>query len=148
VERIVRNISFCLAFLFLMGCDGDPYSGFGAICTEGHPAVAHARSLSQEQLALLYSEMFRLREENMESRVEYGRFGDPIPENLEFLNAANIRPNDHEPKIMLAGCMDEYIFLRFSAADAENPGIVLTWAAGTRENPYAQGKQVLWTVKQ
>ena len=80
----VWTLLVAAAFL-LVGCD--PYSGFGAICSEGHPAVARARSLSQEQLSFLYAEIFRLRAENgAPSMMEYS--GAEIPQNLRFLEAA------------------------------------------------------------
>ena len=76
--------------------------------------------------------------------AEYGASGEPVPKNLEFLQAPRIRPSDYSPNIMLAGCMNSYIYLRFSDPDSDEPGIVLTWAAGTREEPYRTGEQVLW----
>ena len=141
----VKSNSCVLLFLALVGlggCDRDPYSGFGAVCTEGHPAVALARSLTPAQRSLVYSEIYRLRAENGQNSVEYGAFGTDVPENLQFLKAARIRPSDEN--IMLAGCMDEYIYLRFSGPDTENPGIVLSWAAGTVQSPYNTESEVLW----
>ena len=143
----MKNIWLLIFSLCFTGCDGDPYSGFGSICTEGHPAVAHARSLSEEQLSFLYKEMFRLRKENEGKSIEYGHFGQPIPNNLQFLKAVRIRPNEYKPNIMLAGCMDEYIYLKFTGQEEKTQNITLTWAAGTNENPYAVGKQVLWSAK-
>ncbi|MFW5425962.1 MAG: hypothetical protein ACKE8R_01805 [Methylophagaceae bacterium] len=131
--------------LCLAACDGDPYSGFGATCTEGHPTVAHARSLPQEQLALLYRDIYRLRENNKNNPLEYGSLGEAIPDNFKFLNAVRIRPNDYRPHIMLAGCMDEFVSLSFYSTDSEKPGIVLSWAAGTNDSPYAVGSEVLWS---
>lgn len=137
-----RSAAAGAAVLGLVACD--PYSGFGAVCTEGHPAVQRARSLSEDQLAFLYSEVYRLRRENGPMGAEYGTSGEAVPKNLEFLQAARIHPSDVSPNIMLAGRMNEYIYLRFSDPDSDEPGIVLTWAAGTREEPYRIGEQVLW----
>ena len=41
---------------------------------------------------------------------------------------------------MLAGCMDEFIDLRFSSPDEKNPGIELSWYTG----PYDTESEVLW----
>ena len=127
----MRTLLIAAAFL-LAGCD--PYSGFGSICSEGHPAVARARSLSQEQLSFLYAEIFRLRAENgTPSMIEYSKFGTKIPQNLRFLEAAQVRPSDQPPTIMLAGCMDEFIDLHFSSPDEKNPGIYLSWYTGPHD---------------
>lgn len=141
-----RSAALGLATLSMGAC-GDPYSGFGARCTEGHPAVERARSLSEDQLSLLYTEIYRLRRENGPIGIEYGISGAAVPENLQFLQAARIRPSDLTPNVMLAGCMDEFIYLRFTDPDAEEPGIVLSWAAGTRENPYNTEQEVLWRLE-
>ena len=137
-------------FLFIVASGCDPYSGIGAICSEGHPAVSRARSLSDEQLEFLYLEMFRLREADADRRgegglgIEYGSWGKPVPDNLVFLEAVRIRPSDGlRPNIMLAGCMDEFIYLRFFEPDSENPRIELTWFDG----PYNQPVEVLWRPK-
>ena len=142
-----RSVFWGLAILALAGCDNDPYSGFGSSCTEGHPAVARARSLSETQLSFLYAEVYRLRDKNGPMGVEYGSFGAEIPENLQFLQALRIRPNDPDPNIMLAGCMDEYIYLEFQGRSDEEPGISLSWAAGTSENPYNTERETLWRAE-
>ena len=134
-------LSLAAAMSLLVGCDR--YSGFGSSCSEGNPAVARARSLSQTELAFLYAEIFRLREENNQSSIEYGAFGKKIPDNLRFLDAARIRPSGDPPNIMLAGCMDEFIDLRFSSPDEKDPGIQLSWAAG----PYKTESEMLWKAE-
>lgn len=75
--------------------------------------------------------------------VEYGNFGEPIPDNLKFLNAARIRPGEYN--IVLAGCLDEFIRLDFARHEFEIPSITLSWAAPTEESSYAVGMRVLWS---
>ena len=140
------KISWCaLTCVFLFGCGGDPYSGFGRTCTEGHPAVDLARSLSQEQLEFLYEEMTRLRDSHPDSDIKYSASGDTIPESLMFLNAYRVQPS--EGQITLDDCFDEYIILSFTNPDGD-PTITLTWAAPTTENPYITADQVLWSAGQ
>ena len=141
-----KKITLCMVAAFLFAsCDSDPYSGFGAICTEAHPAVTHARSMPQEQLAFLYAEIYSLREKNTESRIEYSKWREPIPEKLRFLDAVRIRPNYYpQPNIMLAGCMDEYVVLSFHDDEHGGPMIELTWADPSAECPYCIGREVLW----
>ncbi len=144
----IRHLLIGLLFITAAGCDR--HSGFGSTCSEGHPAVSHARSLSNEELEFLYVEMFRLREADADRRsesgflIEYGSWGEKVPEDLEFLEADRIRPSDAlRPNIMLAGCMDEFIYLRFFDSDSEQPRIELSWFDG----PYSQQVELLWEPK-
>ena len=136
----MKAIWLSVAMLSLSGCNEDIY-----VCGESHPAVARARSLSQEQLAFLYAEIFQMRKKNAGRRVEY--YSNQIPKSLAFLKAIRIRPSAQRPNIMLAGCMDEYIYLNFSGPDEKSPGIVLSWAAGTTQNPYNTASEMLWSMK-
>ena len=105
---------FVISFL-LFACD--PYTGFGCIAPEEHPAVAHARSFSQDRLAFLYQEINRLRKQDNDIGIEYWNVSTSkniklIPENLKFLNAQRILPG--YGLVVLADCMDEGIDLRVS----------------------------------
>jgi hypothetical protein len=121
-------------------------SGFGSVCDEHHPAVAHARSLSPAQLEVVYSEMLRLRdqallarEEGRDPYVAFGPYGEPTPSNLVFLKAVRIRPyGEGRPNIMLAGCLDEYVYLNVYESGESGPKIVLSWHLGS---------EVLWPKK-
>ncbi len=117
-------------------------SGFGSSCGEDHDAVKLARSLSQERLSRLYKDIYDLRETNagVDQSIEYGMFGLPIPEKFQDLNAVSIRPSYlREPNIMLAGCMDEFIYLKFYRTQNGESKIELSWG------PF-QEKQILWPI--
>lgn len=144
----MRNVWLIFSILFLVGCDRDPpTSDSGIRCEAGHPSADRARLLTQEQLEFLYTEMFRLREANAENHIEYGHYGQPIPENLQFLDAQFVRPNEYDPTVALAKCFDEWVVLSMPGPESENPGVVLRWTAGTLENPYHSESQVLWQLK-
>jgi hypothetical protein len=78
MRYVVASVAIAIA---IAGCD----TGFGSVCDETSPAVAHARSLSQDQLADVYGEMFSLRDEALRAAsdgrvesphvMEYGAFG-------------------------------------------------------------------------
>ena len=133
------------AALLLEGCDnGDPNVGPGAVCHEEHPGVARARSLTQDELAFLYAEIFRLRELGSKS---YGRAWEAIPENLKFLSAVAIHTGGREPEIYFCKSIGEAVVLSFGEPDSKNPQIVLTYF-GANNNVY-QGleTQVLWELE-
>ncbi len=133
----------------LAACDLNPYHGFGCIAPESHPAVAHARSLSADQLETLHNEVQKeiqkLNNQNASEFHETEFFRDNIPDNLRFLNPESISINrSRGAYIVLANCYDERIELRVSPSDQMQSTIALYWTEPTNENPWASGKQVLW----
>lgn len=131
--------------LGLAGCDGDPYHGFGCIAPESHPAVAHARSLSSEQLGTVYSEIQKLSSKYAKDNYETQISRKEIPNSLLFLDAELIRVyRSRGPYVILANCFDERIELSLSSSDDPKATITLYWAEPTNENPYTTGKEVLW----
>ena len=130
---------------FLAACD--PYHGFGCIAPESHPAVAHARSLTDEQLAFAYDELHRLHEEHVDEPFGVAFSGDDIPQSLAFLKADLVRFGEGaatRPYVALAHCWDERVELRVSARGVVPATISLSWATPTRENAWATASEVLW----
>ncbi|TQF68056.1 hypothetical protein [Pseudoalteromonas luteoviolacea] len=143
--NFLLRLAVLFGCLFLASCDGDPYSDFGCIAPESHPAVAHARSLTTKQLETIYSETQKLSDTLVPESYEAQFMKPEIPETLNFLSAELIRVYRSEgPYIILVNCFDERIELRVSASGAPEKRITLSWAEPTNENPYATGSQVLW----
>lgn len=104
------------------------------ICDEQHSAVADARSLTSEQLS-------ELSERLMELHGEMQRYGTyPVPDDLDYLGALHIRLDPKsDVQIMLAGCLDEFIYLTLEMGSPGAAQIRLSWVGGP--NP---GSEVLW----
>ena len=97
--------------------------------------------MSQARLADLYSQVYALRDSS-DPGTKYSSHAGDIPAGFEDINPVVIRLHRSPgPLITLAGCMDEYIYLRFYG-DEEEPRIVLTWAEGNSR----QAKQILWPL--
>ncbi|MDK1286798.1 hypothetical protein [Pseudoalteromonas umbrosa] len=131
------------------GCDGDPYTGFGCIANESHPAVGHARALSAQQLQQTYFTLKSLR--SVHTVDVFGKVlrNEDIPDSLHFLEADSIKLRvSGLPYVVLANCFDERIELRLTSPESQNgPSITLQWAAPTKNNAYAIGMQVLWEME-
>lgn len=141
--QISRIISLALICICIAGCD--PYSGFGCIAPEAHPAVEHARSISSEQWAVAYSEIQTLSEIHSQNADKTQFRKNQIPVSLSFLNAEVIRVyKSRGPYVILANCFDERIELHLTSSDSLKGMITLHWAEPTNENPYATGSQILW----
>lgn len=147
VSNIICKV--VVIFILIVGLNAchDPYHGFGCIAPESHPAVAHARSLSQAQLQKVYVEVQKLSIKHAPKNYETQFIKGDIPDDLLFLKAELISVyQSGGPYIILANCFDERIELRLSSSDQSPSVITLYWAEPTNENPYATGKQVLWQV--
>ncbi len=131
--RICAWIGICAA---LLGCGPrDTY-----VCDEDHSAVAHARSLSHEQLSGLSERIIDLRSQYPSGLLMNGEGTYRIPSDLEYLDALSIDVQRRRPtRIKLAGCLDEYIFLNHELDDSGMARIQLDWGG-----PQA-GSEVLWT---
>ncbi len=145
----MRNRNYFSVIVILFVCFGltgcDPYSGFGCIAPEAHPAVGRARSLSQQQLETAFVEIQKLSAENASKNYETQFTYEEIPNNLAFLNAEVIRVyRTGGPYVILANCFDERIELSLSSLDDKQESITLYWAEPTNENSYLTGSQVLW----
>ncbi|WP_185234713.1 hypothetical protein [Teredinibacter franksiae] len=141
--RILLVIVICM--VGVSGCDSDPYHGFGCIAPESHPAVEKARSLSSDQLEMVYFQVQKISEAYSKKNYETQFLKSEIPQNLSFLNADLIRVyRSRGPYIVLANCFDERIELALSHVGESEPTVTLYWAAPTNENPYARGSQIIW----
>ncbi len=135
----VTLIAFLLFLTWLM---------FGDMpgCGEDSPSVAYARSLSQETLAQLYLDMERYwATEDTPYAVGYtlGIEGQDVPEEFAHLKARKVRPE--QMNIMLEGCLDEFVYLKFhgfsKGPDYTEPRqIVLQYHVGA----YEVGDEILW----
>ena len=113
-------------------------------CGEDSEAVAYARSLSPDRLEKLYRDMEVYSQRN-DIPIDGYQVGDErhkIPEAFSDLKVRRIRPR--EGNIMVEGCFDHYIYLRFHGigmfAESEEKKIVLNWG----EHPPHTGTEVLW----
>ena len=116
-------------------------------CDEESEAVTYVRSLSSDRLARLYSDM------------EKHSFGaDPIlntykpmddsweiktPDEFKDLKVVRITPDDGN--IMVEGCFDHYVYMRFLGIGHlkefhKERGIELSWGEYT-----TSGKEIIWT---
>ena len=93
-------------------------------CGKNSKQAAMARSLSQERLAQLYHQMRKLRESPVDDGSKYaGYSGHAIPLEFRDLNCRTVRPGDFAPNIMLEGCFDHYLYLRFyGIGESEDSG--------------------------
>lgn len=66
---------------------------------------------------------------------------DNMPENLKFLGAVKVRPNNlYHPNIVLADCFTSYIYLNFYKSELYGNRIELIWI----DSDSGSQKQVLW----
>ena len=64
-----------------------------------------------------------------------------MPENLEFLGAVKVRPNNlYHPNIVLADCFASYVYLNFYKSGLYGNRIELVWM----DNSSGSKKQVIW----
>lgn len=84
-------------------------------CGKSSKQATMARSLSQERLARLYQQMRELRESNVADKEFTTRVPtrENIPREFQDLSCKKVRPGDFSPNIMLEGCFDHYLYLRF-----------------------------------
>ncbi len=116
-------------------------------CDEDSEAVQLAKAISQERLSKLYLDMERYSEMEDIAPFGYSEGSEKaaIPNEFVDLTPAKVRPIDGN--IMLEGCFDHYVYLRFNGIgftkelyDAKE--IILSWGEG----PNA-GSVKLWPNK-
>lgn len=115
-------------------------------CGEDSEAVAYARSLSADRLEQLYRDMeqYSQRDDMPIGGYEVGDRRYEIPGAFSDLKVQKIRPR--EANIMVKGCFDHYIYLRFEgigrfAGLGDEKRIILNWG----EHPPNAGTEVLWS---
>lgn len=128
---MLRLVFSSVVCVLLGGCLPD--------CSEGSEAVRRARSLSPEQLSQLYDDMQAL------VRSPKGRNGSgpgPSPQPFEYLDPIRINRTGPRASIMLEGCFDEFVHLRFNFADQREPRrIVLQFGTGTKEVLWEEARE-------
>ena len=117
-------------------------------CGENSEAVSYARSLSKERLSKLYTDMELYSKVPDQPIDGYHAYQENafVPKEFEDLKVAKIRPR--EGNIMIEGCFDHYVYLRFegvgySKDDNDKNQIILSWG----EHPLDAGSEILWTEK-
>ena len=115
-------------------------------CNEDSEAVAYARSLSQERLSKLYTDMkqFSTKDDIPIDGYRINRDEGEVPIEFADLQVVKVRPSDGN--IMIEGCFDHYIYLKFSGIGyrsklGDKKEIILNWG----EHPPNTGTQVLWS---
>jgi hypothetical protein len=118
----------------LSGCS----SSQGA-CDEQSEAVQYAKALSQNRLDKLYTDIKSFAESGREfHRVESN--SQASPEELSDLLYQDILLDGLRSRILLKGCFDHYVILKFNGIYNEQPSsIILSWGEGSN-----YGKQQLW----
>lgn len=113
-------------------------------CQESSEAVVYARSLPQERLKRLYEDMegFSKRDDLPFDGYSIHNKNSVIPEEFSDLKVIKIRPES--ANIMVQGCFDHYIYLRFTGYGSQSKfdpekKIILNWG----EHPPNAGTQVL-----
>lgn len=114
MKYIPRAALLTLAILGLQGCCF-PTSGQGA---------AKARSLSQEQLETLYTQMEKYQAEaerdDGDGSIRWGEFNQPMPE--EFARAGAIWGEvRRDGRLMFGGCWDDKAVLIFDGLGSAGP---------------------------
>lgn len=119
------------------------FGGFSmADCSEDSPAAEYARDLPQERLARLYGEIKAISEsENFVGRVSIN--SERAPTELSDLEYGYlVADSPRYTRIMLEGCFDHHVVLRFMGLEGEEPpSIILTWGEGP-----GAGQEQLWPM--
>ena len=148
MKPLVRNIligSIAIAALIAIIVFFYPVISFlsnSENCDENSKAVAFARSLSQERLNKLFTDIKELKTSGKTLYYIYDAKGAAtIPTQFKDLNLKKIDGLRQSKfvKVMLEGCFDTFVFLYIYGVDEGEAKIVLTWGEG----PFA-GEQVLW----
>jgi len=135
---ILALAALCIA---AAGCDRDDL-----LCDEKSSHVAYARSLSQDRLARLYSDMEAYSNKDETPFNGWSVYDKRVAMPSAFADLAVARIRPREGNIMVHGCLDHHIYLQFDGVgdfkqfDKERR-IVLSWG----EHPEDRGEQVLWT---
>ena len=136
VALIAAAIALCLAFAgFFVYSFGWPPPD----CGPDSAAVAKARALSDDQLTKLYDEMDDLAKQDP---TAYSVPAESWPPAIAALRPRKVSI-DVSPRIMLEGCFDHFVYLKFGGVPGEltptEPKIVLSWG-----EPPDVGAETLW----
>jgi hypothetical protein len=113
-------------------------------CGPNSDALFYVRALSAQRLEKLYRDMERLSSRSIPSG-EYVLYDDreAVPEEFSDLKFAKVNPRFG--KIMVEGCLDEYIVLRFKGTVwTDDPAqIELSYPTHSGE-PYEMHNEIIW----
>lgn len=110
-----------------------------ASCGGDSEAAKYARSLSQERLHTLYSDMERYFHDERTPWGGYDVSQAQVPKEFRDIRAVKIRPK--EANIMLEGCFDEFVYLLFSGLEEPGPkSVILRYDTGV----HSQESETLW----
>lgn len=121
---IILVILFLAALSFVVGLMFGDSRG----CGKESEAADYARSLSQERLTKLYSDMEYYYRKNESKSEEFNSFDSgSFPKEFEDLEVVRIRLG--ESHIMVEGCFDNYMYMYFRGVgnNEEEKEIVLSY---------------------
>ena len=147
VFNFFKIVWVLVALFFLVKCTPIIYMVATApSCDEGSKAVAYARSLSSDRLARLYSDMEK-HSINADPLLNAYRPMDDswkikTPDEFKDLKVVRITPDDGN--IMVQGCFDHYVYMRFLGVGHlkefhKELGIELSWGEYT-----TAGNEMIW----
>ena len=114
-------------------------------CGPNSYAVTDVKSLSQQRLSMLYADLQLLAKKSHMSKDEYASSikGRPIPDEFSDLDFVKIRPI--QGNIMVAGCLDEFVYLRFSGDIWSDGDKKITLSYPNHKGPYETTEEELWS---
>jgi hypothetical protein len=134
VVRTTRVLLWALLALFVLVV-GSAFFVVGVICGTGE-ALARVRSLDDAQLERLHEAMRELNQKFGGSEVRLA--GEKIPEELAFLQANGVVLSGEMSRINVAGCVDDFVILRFHGLESGSRKITLIPGE-------VQPQEVLWS---
>jgi hypothetical protein len=114
-------------------------------CGPNSDAVSDVKSLSQQRLYRLYEDLQKLAKKSDILRDEHASNNKrrPIPDEFSDLDFAKIRPI--QGNIMVTGCLDEFVYLRFSGGIWSDGDKKITLSYPNHKGPYETTKEELWS---
>ncbi|TVZ37996.1 hypothetical protein P886_2345 [Alteromonadaceae bacterium 2753L.S.0a.02] len=119
----IRYTFLVLVFLFTLSCSNENFGG----CNSDSPTMKYLESLSQARLEELYNELKRYSSaEDARNRVLRDESSMP----REFLDLQFLRIDFKDARILVAGCFDNFVYLKFHGLGlykTESPAIYVTY---------------------
>ena len=112
-------------------------------CSEKSPAVAYARSLPAERLARIYEDAKQHAESGPRLYGAGPNAHNPGAQWLSDIEYNNIMLDGARSRIMLEGCLDEYVVITIHGVPGiyadDPPALILSW-----DDRPTGGSEVLW----
>ncbi len=111
-------------------------------CGRNSDAAVWARSLTDERLALLFSDFEKLAaDENVRRVYSFHGEGEAMPPEFADLKIIKLRPK--RGYILVSGCMDHGVVMSFNGLNQPNEvqSIKLSWG----EVPPHSGSETIWS---